>query len=224
MPDGGSEQVLQSIAVPPLMGAPFTASLHTEWAHPLPGGGSMTAVNQRQIARDTNGRIYEERWLLVPKDRPYESQMNILQIADPNARTLYTCYLLVKPHRCNLETLAMTALAAYKPVDQHSGELPHHAGYLEHKNLGDRQIENIETIGTRDTTTIYINTFGNDRNFDIVREFWRSPQLRIDLLSELSDPRLGKQSFKITKIKAEDPNPRLFELPKGYEIVDLRKH
>ena len=33
--DGGVSQVLQSIYIPPLHDAPFTATVHTEWARPL---------------------------------------------------------------------------------------------------------------------------------------------------------------------------------------------
>src|ERR1700687_5728692 len=54
--DGGVSQVLQSIYIPPMHDAPFTATVHTEWARPLAGGGSETAVNQRKVARDRDGR------------------------------------------------------------------------------------------------------------------------------------------------------------------------
>jgi hypothetical protein len=35
--DGGVSQVLQSIYIPPIHDAPFTATVHTEWARPLAG-------------------------------------------------------------------------------------------------------------------------------------------------------------------------------------------
>ena len=54
-------------------------------------GGSYTLTNRRRIARDSAGRIYEERWLLVPKGSDIKSSMNFIQIADPVNRTLYTC-------------------------------------------------------------------------------------------------------------------------------------
>src|SRR5580698_9149911 len=81
--DGGVSEVLQSIYIPPLVNAPFTAIVHTEWTRPLGGGGSYTFVNQRQVARDSHGRIYEERWLLVPKGSQDQSRMDVIQIADP---------------------------------------------------------------------------------------------------------------------------------------------
>src|ERR1019366_10617394 len=60
--DGGVPEELDSIYIPPLQNAPFSAIVHTEWIKPLASGGTYTTVNQRQIARDSLGRIYEERW------------------------------------------------------------------------------------------------------------------------------------------------------------------
>jgi hypothetical protein len=67
--DGGVTEVLQSIAVPPKPGAPFTLTLETEWVKQLFDGGTTTLVNKRRIARDAAGRVYQERWALVPKER-----------------------------------------------------------------------------------------------------------------------------------------------------------
>jgi hypothetical protein len=58
MRDGGVSEVLQSIYIPPLLNAPFTAIVHTEWIRPMMGGGTYTWVNKRQVARDSHGRIY----------------------------------------------------------------------------------------------------------------------------------------------------------------------
>ena len=79
MRDGGVNEVLQSIYIPPLLNAPFTATVHTEWTRPMMGGGTYTFVNKRQVARDSHGRIYEERWLLAPKSGNIESKMNVIQ-------------------------------------------------------------------------------------------------------------------------------------------------
>src|SRR5271155_1910916 len=65
--DGGGGGVLESIYVPNLPNEPFTLTLHTEWVQTLPNGGTFTETNNRPIVRDGAGRIYQERWLLVPK-------------------------------------------------------------------------------------------------------------------------------------------------------------
>src|SRR5271156_3533192 len=85
--DGGVREVLESIAIPPVPHAPFTATLATEWIKYAADGGTVTLVNQRRIARDGQGRIYGERWWLVPKSGKVESTMNWIQLADPKQRT-----------------------------------------------------------------------------------------------------------------------------------------
>ena len=102
--DGGVSQVLQSIYIPPIHDSPFTATVHTEWARPLAGGGSETVVNQRKVARDRDGRIYEERWALVPKNSNVKSVMNAIQIYDANKHSGYDCFLLGrKKGQCELK-------------------------------------------------------------------------------------------------------------------------
>jgi hypothetical protein len=65
--DGGTSEYLESIVIPPKREAPFTLTLETEWVKTLSDGGAMTLVNKRRIARDSEGRIYQARWFLVPK-------------------------------------------------------------------------------------------------------------------------------------------------------------
>ena len=221
--DGGVDETLQSIYIPPLVNAPFTALVHTEWTRPLPDGGSYTFVNLRQVARDSRGRIYEERWLLVPKGSEDMSRMNVIQIADPNAHTLYNCFTLQTPRRCILQTFAEPAVTAYKPTVFKSGPLPNNAGSLAHEDLGTRTIAGIETLGTRDTTNYNAGVMGSDAPFAAWREFWQSPQLGVNLSSEVSGPRVGKQLFTLTDVNLAEPDPKLFELPEGFTVVDRRK-
>jgi hypothetical protein len=65
--------------------------------------------------------------------------------------------------------------------------------------------------------------FGNDRKVSIEREYWYSPELGINLLSKRSDPRLGTQTFTATRLIVAEPDPKLFELPEGYHVIDRRE-
>lgn len=221
--DGGVSEVLQSIYIPPLLNAPFSAVVHTEWTRPMAGGGNFTFVNQRQVARDSRGRIYEERWLLAPKGSEDHSRMNVIQIADPNARTLYNCFTLQTPHRCILETFAEAAVKSYKPAVVQSGPLPNNAGTRLHEDLGARTIYGIETLGTRDTSNLNAGIMGSDQPFSTWREFWQAPQIGVNIYSEVVDPSVGKQVFTLTDVNLSEPDPKLFELPEGFEVVDRRK-
>jgi hypothetical protein len=221
--DGGVSEVLQSIYIPPLVDAPFTAIVHTEWTRPMVGGGTFTFVNQRQVARDSRGRIYEERWPLAPKGSDVQSHMNVIQIADPAAHTLYNCFTLQKPHRCELDAFAEPAMHSYKPAVLPSGPLANNMGTRTHEELGTRSIAGIETVGTRDTNSFNAGTMGSDQPFASYREFWQAPQLGVNLYSEVVNPQVGKQVFTLSDVTLAEPDPRLFDLPEGYTVADRRK-
>src|SRR5271156_1578516 len=53
--DGGGQEILESIFVPPIAHAPFSLMLATEWTRPLNNGGTYTLVNRRPIKRDRAG-------------------------------------------------------------------------------------------------------------------------------------------------------------------------
>jgi len=220
--DGGTREVLESIVIPPKAQSPFSLSLQTEWVKTLSDGGTITLINERRIARDSKGRIYQERWLLMPKNSHTESRMTTIQISDPNAHTHYNCFMLEEPHQCVLSTFTPSTSAIYKFESPFTGSLPNDAGSTMHDNLGKQLISGVETIGTKDTVIYNPGVFGNDRKMTVEREFWYSPQLGINLLSKRTDPRFGTQTFVATNLILSEPDPHLFEIPAGFTVVDRR--
>jgi len=222
--DGGVRgEVLESIVVPPKANAPFTLLLQTEWVRTLPDGGTITTENQRRIARDTNGRIYEERWFLVPKNGKIKSQMTTIQISDPNTHTLYNCFMLDGMNQCVLSGYSPTTSAVYNFQGSSTGKLPDDAGSIIREDLGKQLVAGVETTGTRSSVIHNPNVFGNDRKVIIEREFWYSPKLGINLISKRSDPRIGTQTFTATNLILSEPDPKLFDLPEGFRVVDRRQ-
>jgi len=90
-PDGGTREMLISILIPSLPNAPFTATVNTEWIRQLPDGSTITLKNQRAIARDAAGRIFQERRALVPDDGKAQSGVTQIEISDPVSHELYIC-------------------------------------------------------------------------------------------------------------------------------------
>jgi len=220
--DGGVRERLQSIVVPPKLDAPFTLTLQTEWSKVLGDGGTITLVNERRIARDSKGRIYQERWLLVPKEGKEQSEMSAIQISDPAAHTLYTCLIQETPRQCVLTAYSQPPDAVYRELSPPSGDLPKGRGSTVHEELGTRFVGGVETHGVRDTAVYNSGVFGNDRPLKVEREFWYSPQLSVNLLSMRSDPRFGKETFTVSTVLVGEPDPKLFELPEGFVVVDHR--
>jgi hypothetical protein len=222
--DGGARgDTLESIVIPPKPKAPFTLLLETEWARGLADGGTITTANKRRIARDSEGRIYQERWFLVPKNGKAESRMTTIQISDPITNTLHSCFMLDPKKRCELVTYTPSPNTIFKFQGPPSGPLPNGIGDIVHLDLGKQLVAGVEAIGTRDTVNYKAGVFGNDRNLTIEREFWFAPKLGFNLLSKRSDPRIGTQTFTATNLILSDPDPKLFELPEGFTVVDRRQ-
>jgi hypothetical protein len=221
--DGGTSEVLESIVIPPKAKAPFSLLLQTEWVRTLSDGGTITLVNQRRIARDGVGRIYQERWFLVPKNGKAESRMTTIQIADPNKHTLYNCFMQDGRHQCVMSTYTPSTNAIYNVQGPPTGPLPNDAGFAIHEDLGKQFLEGLEATGTRESVVYNPGVFGNDRKMTIAREFWYSVQLGMNLLSKRSDPRIGTQTFTATNLIPSEPDPALFNLPDGFTVVDRRQ-
>lgn len=221
--DGGVREVLESIVVPPIPHAPFSATLATEWVKYAADGATMTFINERHIARDAQGRIYEERWYLVPKSGNVKSTMNWIQLTDPKQRTLYNCS--TEKRVCDLLVYdSASDLSVASPRKGSSGPLPHGDGSVAWEDLGSRNIAGMNTVGTRETTIKNAGTMGNDQPLTYMSEYWHSEQLGINLLSIRSSPFFGKQTFTITEITPGDPDAQLFELPAGFKINDQRRN
>ncbi len=221
--DGGTSTMMESIVVSAKAQAPFTLTLETEWARLLGDGGTITRVNKRQIARDAAGRVYQERWFLVPKGGDIESKMTTIQIADPNAHTIYNCFFVgAKKNICELLDYMPRTPAVNTEQKDVSGELPDNQGFFAHQYLGKQFVSGVETEGVRDATTYNPGVFGNDRKMTVEREEWYSARLDMNLLSIRSDPRTGKQTFTATNVVLGDPDPALFELPAGFKVADHR--
>jgi hypothetical protein len=149
--DGGTSEVLESLVIPPTAQAPFTLLLETEWVKSLSNGGTMTLLNKRRIARDGEGRIYQERWFLVPKNGKAISHMTTIQIGDPNKHTFYNCFMNQR-RQCVLSTYTASTNAIYKFQGPPSGPLPDDQGFAIHEDLGQQIHAGLEATGTRSFT------------------------------------------------------------------------
>jgi hypothetical protein len=221
VPDGGVGGRMESIFIPPKAGAPFSLTLVTEWTRPMGNGGTFTLNNQRHIVRDRKGRIYQERWILVPKGGKMESRMNVFQITDPELHTWFNCETATKV--CDLYRYHLTTHDKFEPPIGTSGYLPDDSGVRLHEDLGTSTTEGVDTHGYRETVTINVGVMGNDQPMVTSREFWYSPRLAVNLLSTVDAPQSGKQIFTAREISTAEPDPSFFEIPADYKVVDRLK-
>ncbi|WP_158751305.1 hypothetical protein [Acidobacterium sp. S8] len=215
-PDGGTFERINNIDIPPVANAPFTATVSAEWIRKLEDGGTITISNHRQVARDSSGRVFQERRLLVPGGDQKTSPISELDFSDPNQHELYICF--PSAHTCSLRDY-------YVPADFHlpqPGELPSHQGNLTREDLGKNTLDGVEVVGTRETLTLNQGTIGNSQPLSVTKEFWYSPQLGINLLVKRVDPRHGTQIFSVSELKLVSTQPATFQPPQGYAIKDMR--
>ncbi len=217
--DGGTTEVLQSIFIPPLPDAPFTLTLATEWVRPLgTDGNTVTLVNHRKIARDHAGRIFEERRYVAPAPGlPDSVSLTWLQIANPATHTYLNCS--ARTHVCHV-------LPDNSPVSRpnlESGTTKFAGGTQTQRNLGKDILDGVEVEGMQVTTVIDAGQFGNAKPVTIERTFWYSPELGINLKSTRNDPNSGRQTFTVTEISRDEPDPALWQVPAGFAVVDDRQ-
>ena len=218
--DGGVGGPMQSIFIPPKAGAPFSLTLATEWTRPMENGGTFTMVNERHVVRDSKGRIYQERWMLVPKGGKVKSKMNVFQITDPELHTWFNCEVATKV--CGLRQYRLTTGESYQPPIGPSGPLPNGNGFRTHEDLGASTTLGVNTHGYRETLTINEGVMGNDKPMVSMREFWYAPELGVNLLSMVDQPQSGKQVFTVTELSMSEPDLSYFMVPAGYTVVDHR--
>jgi hypothetical protein len=216
-PSGGVQTRVVSISVPPLPGAPFTATVTTQWKRTLDDGATVTIGNHRTIARDNTGRIFQERRSLYPAGDPHENDINRLEFADPRAHTITTCW--PQDHICQVNGYFQSA---FTPPAVPAGPQGDGKSFLTRLDLGRDQVAGVEAIGTRETTTINAGVMGNDRAISVVKEFWYSQQLGINVVEKRNDPRYGAQTFTVDPISLGEPDASLFEIPAGFRIDDKR--
>ena len=87
------------------------------------------------------------------------------------------------------------------------------------EQLGTQNIEGVEAEGTRTTTTIPAGAIGNERPIEITYERWYSKELQLVVMSKNSDPRSGEQTYRLTNIVRNEPDPSLFTVPHSYRLI-----
>ena len=88
--------------------------------------------------------------------------------------------------------------------------------------LGTRQIEGLETVGTRRVEVIPVGRIGNDRPIEITDERWESPALSILVQSRHSDPRTGIVEYRLASVSRAEPSHDLFVVPSDYTVIEAR--
>jgi hypothetical protein len=90
------------------------------------------------------------------------------------------------------------------------------------EELGQKVVDNIELIGSREVMTIGVGAIGNEKEQPVVKEFWYSPRLKINVTTKRFDPRASTvQNFYVISINQGEPEAQLFRPPTTYRMVNV---
>lgn len=215
-PDGGTRQRIESLTILPATNAPFSATVVTEWTRILPDGSTQVIKNHRLVARDSSGRIFQERRYFSPDGDKRVTRLSELDYEYPNRHEMYICRPVQRI--CDVYAFSMPASVSSSPTRP----LANGASSVTHEDLGQKMIGELEALGSREITTINAGAIGNQRAEPIVKEFWYSPRLGINLVVKRFDPRSSAiQNFVMENVNLSEPDPKTFEPPVNYKIVRM---
>jgi hypothetical protein len=218
-PDGQASQYIAPLYFSPKPNAPFVAIAKTLWVRTLPDESTVTSRNERRIARDADGRVFQERvtFVPVPDDGTHKMWVHATDYYDPVEHTRYHCD--TKPKICNLFDYHATLTDAVIPA----GRQPDGTTYLTREDLGKEMFAGLEVDHSRETTTLYTGSVGNTKTILRSVEYWYSPALGVNVQVKRHDPRDGDQTLWISDVSATAPDSETFKVPADYRIIDHRK-
>lgn len=217
-PDHRAVPRIAPLDFPPKPGAPFMAVAKTTWMQILPDGSTVTHQNERVVARDAEGRIFQERrsFIPVPDDGKSQSNVQMLVYSDPLEHAISNCNPYIKV--CNVFAYYEPTVFPPLPV----GLQPDKMTYLTRENLGQDTFEGIDVQHTRETFTFYRQSIGNTKTIVRVVDYWYSPALGVNVKVVRHDPRDGDQTLWLTDLSLSAASPETFRVPAGYRIIDHR--
>ena len=213
-PDGGTIERVQSVEIPPMANAPFSAVVVTEWTRIMPDGSTALMKNHRTVARDSVGRVFQERRFFSPEGDKQPTRLSELDYEDPTLHRLARCF--VDTHVCSVYKVNNRPVTASPPKAPAQSA----AGGMQWEDLGRKVVDNVEVLGSREVMTISVGAMGNEKEQPVVKEFWYSPRLGINVTTKRFDPRASAvQNFEVSNINQGEPDAQLFQIPAGYRIV-----
>jgi hypothetical protein len=192
-------------------GIPYSAQQVTERVQTLADGTRITQKPRKvNLYRDSLGRTRSED---LSSDAESE-EITSVNIIDPVAGFRYS--LDPSTHTARRWSTAKPSATTASAASKHD-EGPQ----ISRESLGTQTIEALLAQGTRTTTVYPVGSFGNDGPVTVSSENWRSPELQTVLLSKVSDPRTGETTSRLTNISRSQPDPSLFQVPDGYQLIDV---
>jgi hypothetical protein len=213
-------QQSRGVFVTPIPNAPFTGSVNVERSFLQPAGTMVTLHSMRTIARDSQGRIYNEVRPLVPAGVSATQPIVMIHIYDPVTRISSMLY----PQQRTFRVSAVNhppSTDTPQPYASPSGNALPQSEFSKEEDLGTRTIAGLPVHGVRETQIIPADASGSGKEILIIDDYWYSGDLRINLLVSHNDPRTGSSSTTVTQLTRTEPDASLFGVPADYQPAGI---
>jgi hypothetical protein len=194
---------------PAITGKPVTMTKQSRAVFHSFDGASTVTVDTDKVVRDSRGRVR----LDVVREMNGKRMVPYAVITDPVKHE----YCFIDSNRRLVTVIhPPNAVSTRRPLDAIQAQ-------VEGKQvLPSKSILGIESDGTRIVTTTKMVTTKDGKLVDIqlTVDSWRSRELDVELESHWTYAGMGEITMKTIQVDQNEPDASLFELPKGYTIVD----
>jgi len=208
------------IFVTPIPGEPFSATEEVSITSAVTNGSAFQRKSFALIARDSRGRIHNERHANVPLTSARNPALLSTLVYDPDTQMS----TFMNPHTQIARQITFARPAAAAPPNnwaQRQSTNSHADPNVLLEDLGTSLMEGVDVHGYRRTVTLPQKITGTGQPVVVTDEYWYSEELRINMLETHTDPRTGQLAVRVTKLDRVEPIPNLFDIPPQYKVVDI---
>ena len=220
-----------------IAGAPYSGHMSSQNVRTLASGAhlNMQTNDQPMTYRDSMGRtrtdaaMSQAPMMALAAANFKPRIVRLPEISDPVAGFRYVLddtnriahRITIQARQNQAQAQARAAFDARSPVAQATPHAMENGVTSTSESLGTQSMFGLTVTGQRNTTTYPPGTYqGNDGLLTSVNETWRSDQYGLMLLSKNSQPDGSESTMTMKDFTAAEPDPTLFMVPAGYQIVD----
>jgi hypothetical protein len=213
----GWTQNTSGMFLTPVGNAPFTGVIVVERTIVRPKGGPVLNLKTtRDVARDSQGRVYNVLRGLVPASETSPPPVVRIHFYDLQTRS----YTYLYPQR----KIYTTGIVSHPPAAEPADLLASPAGnsiplnqFTKQEDLGTHSVDGVSAHGVRETQTIPAASGGPEQEIVLTDEYWYSEDLHMNVVVKHNDPRTGSVTMTLTQVTRTEPDPSLFQIPDGYK-------
>jgi hypothetical protein len=214
-----------------VFGAPFSADATTR-VREFKGGQTIERTGNARYYRDRLGRVRVEQTVIQNAGSTGPAEMRITIQPDPQRQSVFTLEAAERVANLHPRSVVGEAVGGGNSysvplggprwsflIFSRGGRLHSLGASSQTESLGTRRIAGMAVTGRRITTTVPAGVFGNDKPFQVVDERWDSPELKLLIYAQSSDPHTGHVEYRVTNINRSEQPGELFVIPSDYTIA-----